>query len=394
MASIYPNVKDGKIVSFKFKIFLGRDEIGRQIVKCTTWTPPNTSTTKARLMALAEKQSIIWEAQAIEEHKENSLAKKANLITLEKFINNLWLPYQINMQNRKATTLAYYSYILKVIILRLGKKQLQNITTIQVQDYLSYLGNKYKTKQNKSLSRESIRHHYNTLSSIFNYALRIDYITVNPLAKISVPKSKKYKVDALTRNEVLIFIKELENLPLMQRLMYMLLLTTGIRRGECFGLKWKDIDFETQTISIERNITYTAKSGIMVSTPKTSTGIREIPITDNVTELLKDYKTDEYIKYKQSNDAFLFHSETSCYTPRDPSYLTRHMNRLMKRINLPNMSPHDLRHTCATLLIQSGADIKSVQDILGHADASTTLNFYAKSNINVMRKATTMAFNF
>ena len=66
----------------------------------------------------------------------------------------------------------------------------------------------------------------------------------------------------------------------------------------------------------------------------------------------------------------------------------------MKQIGLPDMSPHDLRHTCATMLIQSGADIKSVQDILGHADASTTLNFYVKSNIDNMRKATEKAFDF
>lgn len=64
----------------------------------------------------------------------------------------------------------------------------------------------------------------------------------------------------------------------------------------------------------------------------------------------------------------------------------------MKRIGLPDMSPHDLRHTCASLLLQSGADIKSVQDILGHSDASTTLNFYVRSDMDSMRGATKKAF--
>ncbi len=74
--------------------------------------------------------------------------------------------------------------------------------------------------------------------------------------------------------------------------------------------------------------------------------------------------------------------------------MTKHAKRLMKRLGLPDMSPHDLRHTCASLLLQSGADIKSVQDILGHADASTTLNFYVRSNMDTMRTATARAFEW
>ena len=70
------------------------------------------------------------------------------------------------------------------------------------------------------------------------------------------------------------------------------------------------------------------------------------------------------------------------------------MKRLMKRVGLPDMLPHDLRHTCASMLLKSGADIKSVQDILGHSNASTTLNFYVRSNMDSMRMATDKAFDF
>ena len=90
----------------------------------------------------------------------------------------------------------------------------------------------------------------------------------------------------------------------------------------------------------------------------------------------------------------MFHSDTSPLLPRDPTYITKHMRKFIKKIGLPDMSPHDLRHTCATILLESGADIKSVQDILGHADASTTLNYYVRSNIDAMRNATEKAFDF
>jgi site-specific recombinase XerD len=95
-----------------------------------------------------------------------------------------------------------------------------------------------------------------------------------------------------------------------------------------------------------------------------------------------------------SNNDFLFHSEESKSLPRDPSYITKHMKKLMNRCELPNMSPHDLRHTCASLLLQSGADVKSVQDILGHANASTTLNFYARSDIARMKASVNNTFSF
>ena len=180
----------------------------------------------------------------------------------------------------------------------------------------------------------------------------------------------------------------------MQRLIYTLLLTTGVRRGECFGLQWGDIDFENRIIHIERNVTYTTLKGISVGLPKTNTGIREIPITEGVLSLLTDYKISESQNISLSDNMFLFHTQESPLQPHDPTYITKHMKKFMKRIGLPDMSPHDLRHTCASLLLQSGADIKSVQDILGHSNASTTLNFYVRSNMESMQRATAKAFDF
>ena len=131
-------------------------------------------------------------------------------------------------------------------------------------------------------------------------------------------------------------------------------------------------------------------SGIVVGLPKTEAGIRDIPLTDGMMKLLQEYQKEE----NAAATAYVFHSETSPFDPHHPDFVTGHLKKFMKKINLPDMSPHDLRHTCASLLLQSGADIKSVQDILGHADASTTLNFYVKSDMNNMRRATANAFNW
>ena len=87
-------------------------------------------------------------------------------------------------------------------------------------------------------------------------------------------------------------------------------------------------------------------------------------------------------------DAFLFHRIDDIYSPIDPNAITRRVKRFMKNNGLPDLSPHDLRHSCATLLLAQGADVKSVQQILGHSDASTTLNFYVRADLQQMRAAT------
>lgn len=108
--------------------------------------------------------------------------------------------------------------------------------------------------------------------------------------------------------------------------------------------------------------------------------------TPFVAELLKKYKL-QYHPFSKSN-AFVFPSDKGNTLPRDPKAITRKVKNFMRKNGLPDLSPHDLRHSCATLLLNNGADIKSVQEILGHTDVSTTLNFYVRADLCNMQTAT------
>ena len=389
MATIYTNRKDGKIVSFKFKVFLGKEASGKHIVKCKTWYPDREMTEK-KLCALAEKEAILFEYEAAAQYEEEQQAFKPNEILFQAFVQKVWMPSKIEVEGVRPTTIAFHSYILRIVLPYFENKKLKDITDKDITKYLEYLRKDYRTAANKCLAPKSIRHHYCTLNLIFSYAVKLDYIEKNPLAKVDTPKLVKHKVTALSKAETQIFMQEIQKLPLWLKTMYTLLLTTGIRRGECFGLQWQDVDFVNRLIRINRSVTYTSMSGIVVGLPKTDAGIRDIPLTDGMLRLLEEYKRVE----QAAANAYVFHADTSPFAPHNPDFATGHLKAFMKKINLPDMSPHDLRHTCASLLLQSGADIKSVQDILGHADASTTLNFYVKSDMNNMRKATANAFNW
>lgn len=395
MATVKENKKNGKTFSFRFTTCLGRDENQKQIRETRTWTPPqDLSASKAKKMA--ERVANEWEAKLKEDYQKIKEARERDAELppelrqdeLTDFINNVWIPLEVRKANAKPHTIVFYTNIAKTITKYFDKAIIQKITALDIQKYLLYLGTDYKTKLGKPLSPKSLRHHYGTLNLIFGYAEKHNIISVNPMHKVDTPKREKKPVDALSKEQTIRLFSLLQDTALDFRCMMYLLLTTGIRRGECMGLKWKDIDENNLTIRIERSISYTPETSITINTPKTSNSIRVIPIIKSVLMLLNELKSTYQEGNKNIDNAFLFPKADDITKPRDPNALTKRVTRFMKNNGFPDLSPHDLRHSCATLLLAEGADIKSVQEILGHADASTTLNFYVKANLQQMKHAT------
>ena len=212
----------------------------------------------------------------------------------------------------------------------------------------------------------------------------------NPMQRVDAPKKVKKAIDALTPEQAKQFFALLPSCNLDFRCMLHLFITTGIRRGECMGIQWQDIDFKNNAVNIARCVTYTPESGVIVSTPKTENSIRTIPLMPSTVKLLQEWKKQTQSAHPNTilKSAFLFPKGEDVFQPRDPNAITRRVKHFMTRNGFPDLSPHDLRHSCATLLLAEGAGIKSVQEILGHADASTTLDYYVKSDLQQMKTAT------
>ena len=396
MATIRENKKNGKTVSYRFTVCLERDIRGKQIRQYTTWTPEE-GLTPAKAKKAAERAADAWEQEVRAEYQKKKALGQAYRLPPDKrrddftaFINDTWLPLQVCGGNDKPTTIAFYQHMAKYITDSFQGAVLQEISPIDIQKYLVYLRTQYKSRLGKPLSPKTLRHQYATLNLIFGYAEKQEMIAKNPMKKVDAPKKEKKPVDALTQEQAAQFFRLLSTCPLDFRCILQLLITTGIRRGECMGLQWGDIDEQASTIRIERNVSYTPESGIIVSTPKTANSIRTIPIMPSTLHLLKQWKEQTEQEYPNTilKSAFLFPKGKDVFAPRDPNAVTRRVKRFMKNNGFPDLSPHDLRHSCATLLLSQGADIKSVQEILGHADASTTLNFYVKADLRQMQAAT------
>lgn len=391
MAAVTPNTKNGKIRSYRFRACVGRDKMNRQIFRSTTWSVPDGLTpSKAERSAL--KAAEQWEKQVRAEYekdlKDPERVKRREIGKVQMFfadfVSRVWFPVCIDNGEHKPKTVAFYNDATKNITAYFSKAIMQEITPMDIQRFFIYL------RTERGLAAQTIHHHYRTLNMIFSYAVKQELMLANPMDRVDKPKLEKKPVDALSKEDANIFFSELNSCPLDFKCMLSLMITTGIRRGECLGLKWSSINLADGTMTIELNVTYTSKDGIVVSTPKTSRSIRTIPLMPSVLYMLaqlREQRQQENVGV-EINDSFVFHGSGSIFAPRDPAAVTQRVKRFMKTHNLPDMSPHDLRHSCATLLLNSGADIKSVQAILGHTNASTTLNFYVKGDMQQMREAT------
>ncbi len=249
------------------------------------------------------------------------------------FIQRVWLPLEIHGGNRKASTAAFYEHMVKHITDYFKGAVLQEISPIDIQKYFVYLRTKYKSKQGKPLSAQSLRHQYVTLSGIFAYAEKQEMIAKNPMHKVDAPKKEKKPVDALTQEQATRFFSLLSACPLDFHCILQLLITTGIRRGECMGLQWKDIDETASTVTIERNVSYTPESGITVSTPKTANSVRTIPLMAATLRLLQQWREQTQREYPNTvlKEAYLFPKGEDVFAPRDPNSVTRRVKRFMKK---------------------------------------------------------------
>jgi integrase len=169
-----------------------------------------------------------------------------------------------------------------------------------------------------------------------------------------------------------------------------LAVTTGLRQGELLGLKWDDIDLEIGTLQVRRTLT-TAKDGPVLSVPKTKGSRRTVRLAQTALEALRSHLERQLEEIDQASDLWrenglIFASEIG--EPLSRQHITAHrFKSLLKRAGLPEIRFHDLRHTCATLLLSKNVNPKVVSEMLGHASIAITLDTYSHVLPNMQERA-------
>ena len=377
----------GEIISYKFRCCVGRDDQNKQVWRTTTIQKDDTRIEGLTPAALAKKLHAIkqeWDEQQKAEYDRTHAKQDKTKITFADFVNTRWWTDHVMDGSHTPTSISFYKYMSEDIVEYFGRKRLSSIDAEAVKRYIRFLNTEAKTKTGDPLSSTTIVRHYQTLRNILNYAIRFGYLHDDPCKTLTLkdkPQRDDKGIDFLKPKDAQKFIKALENEPLYWKAMLNVLLTTGLRRGEAVGLQWGDIDGDALTISVKRNVSVDSNSPdkLHIGLPKTEKSVRTVPVSSRVYGMLMALKQEQETKFQAAllPSAFVFCRDCDPYIPCYPTEPTKRVREFIKRNHLPNVSPHDLRHTAATLAIESGATLKQVQDLLGHKDAATTMQFYA-----------------
>lgn len=286
------------------------------------------------------------------------------------------------LPNIEATTRTHYRNAINThIIPDLGHVMLKHLKSTAIQTWVNDLHTK------KGLSPKSVRNVYLNLRAALAKAVVLRMLPYNPCEGVVLPKATKYKATIYT-------VQEMNHLLDVARgtdIFIPVLLATnlGLRRGEVLALKWEHIDFENAVVHVCENKVIT-EDGTLTKAPKSAAGIRDITLGGGVLKELKhahaQYNRNKLAMGARFKDSGLVFSQEDGGAYR-PESLTRMWRRFLEKHQLKDIRFHDLRHSCATALLEAGVDPKTVQNRLGHSDITMTMNIYAHCTQNMDRNA-------
>lgn len=287
----------------------------------------------------------------------------------------------------KVKPLTFSSYAVAIknhIKPSLGALRLQAVRGVHVQKL-------YNRMTADGLSAKTVKNVAAILHKAFSVAVKQGLMQANPCDAAELPKAMHKEITPLTDSEIPLFLKAIKGHPFEGA--YALCLFAGLREGECLGLSWDQVNFEARRITISQQLQHEKKrSAQYYIAPSTKSGkprqIEPPEITFQYLRAERKRQTENRLAAGplwSNPDNLVFTDELGRHLAISTFYKT--FKRIVSSIGRPDARPHDLRHTAAIVAIAAGADIKSVQDLLGHATASFTLNVYAHTS-DQMKKDT------
>lgn len=294
---------------------------------------------------------------------------------------DFWYQYYCKIGLKITTQEGYESRIYKHIIPKLGDIPLNKLTQNDLQKFYTDLKQngrlQYADTLGKGLSDRLVRSCHANCRTALQRAVDDGLIKTNPAVGCKLPPKKAREMQVLNKEELKRFFIQAKYDGYYE--IFIMVLATGMRRGEDMALKWKDLNFETGQLDIGRQVSR-VKGKLIITEPKTKDSIRSIILPPNILNILKEYK-------KTVDSEWMFPSPRVEGMPRDPSAVYHQMQVVLERAECKKVRFHDLRHTFATTSVGNGIDIKTLSTILGHISSKTTIDIYLHSTDEMKKNA-------
>ena len=354
--TVYPRRnKEGKITGYRGSYFTADGR--RRYVSAKTKT---------------DARRVLRQAMA---DADRGLIFDADSLKVEEYLDR-WLTDSVS-DTVKATTFERYEQITRLHLKSaLGRVKLKALTPAHVRGL-------YREKLEAGLSARTVRYVHTTLHKALKQAVMDGLIPRNVTEAVKPPQPTREEIHPLTPEQAKVLLQTAHTAGDRLEALYVLAIPTGLRQGELLGLKWDDVDLEDGSLQVRRTLAIT-KSGPVFSFPKTTGSRRSVKLTGKAIEVLKSHLERQLAEIDRVGslwspgdaDGLIFASETG--EPLDRRAVTKQKFKpLLKQAKLPEIRFHDLRHTCATLLLTRNVNPKIVSEMLGHSTIAITLDTYS-----------------
>lgn len=300
-----------------------------------------------------------------------------------------YIRFWLEAAKRRVDVVTYQGYELMAneqVIPYFDKVMLKKVTHEMLQAFFDEKRMSGRKDGKGGLSASSLRQYKNILNQTLTLAVKSGLIPSNPCQFVELPRKDHYETHYYSAEQLKTLFDSIKDDPL-----YPLIRITalyGLRRSEVLGLKWDSIDFDAKRLTIKHTVSKVTKT-IEKGKTKNSSSHRSFPLTPDAEEIFRIAKDSEADNrrlfgkdYQGNNYVFKWPNGV----PFSPDYVSAHFSLLLKRNDLPHIRFHELRHSCASLLLNSGFTLKDVQEWMGHADIQMTANIYG--HLDTARKQT------
>ncbi|MDE6435214.1 MAG: site-specific integrase [Lachnospiraceae bacterium] len=285
-----------------------------------------------------------------------------------------WLEHYVKPSSKQKTYIRYSEIVSQHINNKLGNYEMNELTPLVLQHFTTELLHSGNIRTGKGLSANSVNGIITVIQNSLKEACVMGYIAEYTADKVKRPKIREKQVDCFTPNEQKRIEQAILNGKKTKMFGVVLCLYTGLRIGELLALKWEDVDFQKGIIAVTKTC-YDGKDNNgkftrITDTPKTQTSQRLIPFPKQLILYLKSVR-------KQNNSGYVVSSGSGKII--SVRAYQRSFELLLNKLNITHRGFHSLRHTFATRALECGMDVKTLSEILGHKNATVTLNRYVHS---------------